>query len=126
MATADRVMAPAPEPAWEAESTFSNRGDRLALLRGTHNGDVEMYAAAVDLTTGTEVVSRVPVFRNGACCTAVEWSPDDTSVLITQVDATGVPTGQVLFDPETGTVEALAGGRPGWSSWQRLPPNEAS
>jgi Tol biopolymer transport system component len=101
-------------PAW------SNDGTRLAITRGyaKHNEDMAIAAVPAD-GTGTGIESTHGL--TGCCDTLLQWSPDDTSVLVMpDTNHDGVNPEYLLFDPSTGkTAQApWTGFAP--PAWQRV------
>ena len=103
-------------PAW------SNDGTRLAVTRGyaQHNEDMAVAVVPADGSgVGVESAHRL----TGCCNTMLQWSPDDTSILVMPeaIDTPGEPvtTQHLLLDPSTGaTVPApWTGSTP--PAWQR-------
>jgi hypothetical protein len=57
-----------------------------------------------------------------ACCSAFEWAPDDSFVLVTPIDSNGQPGQQLLLDPSTAEARAASWTTTSPPSWQRLAP----
>jgi Tol biopolymer transport system component len=103
-------------PAW------SNDGTRLAITRGyaQHNEDMALAVLPAD---GSGVGVESAHGLTGCCNTILQWSPDDTSILVMPeaiVDAAEPMTVQhLLLDPLTGvtTPAPWTGSSP--PAWQR-------
>jgi Tol biopolymer transport system component len=81
-------------PAW------SNDGTRLAITRGYAQANQDMVVAVVppDLS-GTGIESRHKL--TGCCNTILQWSPDDTSILVMPESADQTSIQHLLIDPST-------------------------
>ena len=102
-------------PAW------SNDGTRLAITRGYAQHDEEMAVAIVPADgTGAGIESTHGL--TGCCNTILQWSPDDTSILVMPALSDDRLAQLLLLDPSTGThVPApWTGSRP--PAWQRSAP----
>ena len=120
----DDLTLPMPARAvFQDAPAWSNDGTRLAITRGyaQHNEDMALAVLPADGSdTGVESARRL----TGCCNTILQWSPDDTSILVMPeaiVDLTGEPitTQHLLLDPLTGvtTPAPWTGSRP--PVWQR-------
>jgi len=101
-------------PAW------SNDGSRLAITRGYAQHNEEMAVAVVPADgSGTGIESTHGL--TGCCDTILQWSPDDTSVLVMPEEMSDSITKQhLLLDPSTGatTPAPWTGFDP--PAWQRV------
>jgi Tol biopolymer transport system component len=101
-------------PAW------SNDGTRLAITRGyaQHNEDMALAVVPADgSTAGHESAHGL----TGCCNTILQWSPDDTSILVmpdTNLD--GVSPEYLLLDPSTGTSVPAPWTGSSPPAWQRV------
>jgi Tol biopolymer transport system component len=97
---------------------WSNDGTRLAVTRGyaPNNEDLVLAVLPAD-GSGAGVETKHQI--TGCCDTNFEWSPDDSTILVTPEDLSGAAVQQLLWNPSTGaTVPA------GWvatsnPTWQR-------
>jgi dipeptidyl aminopeptidase/acylaminoacyl peptidase len=117
----DRVLLIPPTARWEASRGWSNDGTRLLAIRGYTGGldDSRAVARPVD-GNGTGIEIDYPGAIEGGCCSSWEWSPDDSLVLGTPVDASGRPLPQLLVDPVTGKSWPALWGASSEPAWQRL------
>jgi Tol biopolymer transport system component len=103
-------------PAW------SNDGTRLAITRGyaPHNEDMVLAVVPADGSgTGVESAHKL----TGCCDTLLQWSPDDTSILVEpDTDLDGVAPQQILFDPATGATAPAPWMASNPPAWQRVAP----
>lgn len=117
----DRVLPIPPTARWEAGRGWSNDGTRLLTIRG-YTGlldDSRAAARPVD-GNGTGIEIDYPGAIEAGCCSSYEWSPDDSLVLGTPVDASGRPLPQLLVDPVTGRSWSVPWGGTSEPTWQRL------
>lgn len=117
----DRVLPMPPTARWEASRGWSNDGTRLLAIRGYTGGldDSRAVARPVD-GNGAGIEIDYPGAIEGGCCSSWEWSPDDSRVLGTPVDASGRPLPQLLVDPVTGKSWPAPWGASSEPAWQRL------
>jgi hypothetical protein len=101
-------------PAW------SNDGTRLAITRGYAQHNEEMAVAVVPADgSGTGVESTHGL--TGCCDTIVQWSPDDTSVLVMPEEMSDSTTKQhLLLDPSTGATAPAPWTGSDPPAWQRV------
>jgi Tol biopolymer transport system component len=118
--TGDRIIGSADRSVWESGAAWSNAGDRLAMMRGYGTDWADARVIAASIADGTIVESAVPLASRTGCCWVIEWAPDDSAVLITPRDPAGNPLTPMLMTPQTGRLEPVPGGEPGWASWQRV------
>jgi dipeptidyl aminopeptidase/acylaminoacyl peptidase len=106
---------------WDALPTWSNDGRRLVLLRGYADGYSTVTAVIVpaDGSPSTPDV-EVPIPAIQECCATIEWAPDDSSILLTPVDASTRPQLQRLLDPHTGAITAAPWNTASDPAWQRV------
>ena len=119
--TDDREL-PLPDAAvWNAGSEWSNDGTRLAILRGYTDGfdDVRLVVSPTD---GSSPGREIPFagMLTAECCAAFEWSPDDTSLLVTPAGPGGAPLPQVIIDLIGGSSRPAPWGSTSDPTWQRL------
>jgi Tol biopolymer transport system component len=81
-------------PAW------SNDGTRLAITRGYAQHNEDMAVAVLPADGSGEGVESVHGLT-GCCDTILQWSPDDTLILVTPEDLNGQDTQHLLLDPST-------------------------
>jgi dipeptidyl aminopeptidase/acylaminoacyl peptidase len=121
----DRLADPQGADAfWDATATWSNDGQRLAIVRGyTPSGysDVTLSVIRAD-GTGPRVETAHGLVLAAECCATFEWAPDDSSILWSPVDATGSRQAQLLIDPDTGAVTPAPWLATSDPAWQRLAP----
>lgn len=98
---ADDVTLPLPPGAvFQDAPAWSNDGTRLAITRGyaQHNEDMALAVVPADgLGVGVESDHGL----TGCCDTILQWSPDDTSILVMPEDLDGQATQHLLLDPST-------------------------
>jgi dipeptidyl aminopeptidase/acylaminoacyl peptidase len=117
----DRVLPIPPTARWEAGSGWSNDGTRLLAIRGYTGGlDASRAVARPVDGNGTGIEIDYPGAIEAGCCSSWEWSPDDSLVLGTPVDASGEPLPQLLVDPVTGRSWSVPWGASSEPAWQRL------
>jgi Tol biopolymer transport system component len=102
-------------PAW------SNDGTRIVVVRGyaTRNQDITLAVLPAD---GSGVGIQTDRGLTGCCDTVMGWAPDDTSILVSPEDLSGVTKPQLLLDPLTGVSRAAPWAATGDPAWQRLAP----
>jgi Tol biopolymer transport system component len=101
LAGADDVTLPLPKGAvFQDAPAWSNDGTRLAITRGyaQHNEDMALAVLPAD---GSGVGVESAHGLTGCCDTILQWSPDDTSVLVMPEDLDGQATQHLLLDPTT-------------------------
>ncbi len=121
--TMDREL-PAPQASvWNSLPEWSNDGTRLFIIRG-YTPFLEDVRAAVIPADGGGLGVEIPYpgILNAACCSAWEWSPDDSRILGTPADAGGQPMQQVILDPVTGGSRQAPWPTTSRPTWQRLAP----
>jgi Tol biopolymer transport system component len=113
-----------PEPAgtsWSADPVWSNDGKRLFIIRGDGPLPTDGRPAIVPADgggTGTDLPAEGIVL--GECCLTSVWAPDDSTILVTPVDAGGHPLPQVIVDPVAGTIRPAPWTTNSDPTWQRL------
>ena len=122
----DRLADPSGAGAsWDAVATWSNDGQRVAIVRGyspTGYSDVTVIIVRAD-GTGQRVETDHGLALNSECCAKFEWAPDDRSILWSPVDAGGTSLPQLLIDPTTGVVTAAPWRAVSDPAWQRVARN---
>jgi dipeptidyl aminopeptidase/acylaminoacyl peptidase len=117
----NRVLPIPPTARWEGGMAWSNDGTRLLAIRGYTGGLDDSRAAARPVDgNGTGIEIDHPGAIETGCCSSWEWSPDDSLILGTPVDASGEPLGQLLVDPATGRSWSAPWGATSGPTWQRL------
>jgi Tol biopolymer transport system component len=112
---------PLPKPAsavFQDRPVWSNDGTRLAIVRGyaARNQDTRLAIVPADgSTTGVETKPRI----TGCCDTVMDWSPDDSTILVLPEDLNGNLTPPLLVDPTTGTSTDASWGGESLPAWQR-------
>jgi Tol biopolymer transport system component len=121
--TGDRTIPAPPDAVWDTTPQWSNDGERLFIVRGYTSGfeDVRPVVIPAD-GTGIGIEIPYPGRINGGCCADWEWSPDDSTILVTPTDSRGQPLQQVIVDPLTGTVSSAPWTSTSDPTWQRLAP----
>ena len=117
------VTLPLPAGAvFQDSPAWSNDGTRLAITRGyaQHNEDMVVAVVPADGSgTGIESAHRL----TGCCNTILQWSPDDTSILVMPeaiVDGSEPTTTQhLLLDPLTGVTAPAPWTGSSPPAWQR-------
>jgi Tol biopolymer transport system component len=95
------VTLPMPAGAvFQDSPAWSNDGTRLAITRGyaQHNEDMALAVLPAD---GSGVGIESEHGLTGCCDTILQWSPDDTSILVMPEDLSGQSTQLLLLDPST-------------------------
>ena len=98
--TGDITLPLPPDAVCDGAPHWSNGGSRLVILRNyspTLTDTVLAIVPADGSGLGIET-------DHGICCLNTEWSPDDTSILITPEDQAGAPLPPVIVDPATGAM----------------------
>ncbi len=116
--TNDIELPMPPGAKFQDNPEWSNDGSRLAVTRGyaAHNEDMVLAVVPAD-GSGPGVETKHGI--TGCCDTNFEWSPDDSTILVTPENLDGVAVQQLLWNPSTGaTIPA------GWvatsnPTWQR-------
>jgi hypothetical protein len=115
------LVLPLPKAAvFQDAPAWSNDGTHLAITRGyaQHNEDMAVAVVPAD-GSGVGVESRHGL--TGCCDTILQWSPDDTSILVMPEGVSeGVPTQLLLLDPSTGTYAPAPWTATSPPSWQRV------
>lgn len=112
-----------PDAVWSSDSTWSNDGTRLIMLRGYTSGFEDVRPVVMPADGSSEGIEiPYPGFVNGACCATFEWAPDDSLILATPTDDLGKPIQQVIIDPETGETRPAPWTSNSDPTWQRLAP----
>jgi dipeptidyl aminopeptidase/acylaminoacyl peptidase len=107
---------------WDGVPVWSNDGTRVATVRGftkDHEGGV---AAILTLGGGPVIESAREIEVEAACCSRIEWAPDDSAVLWTPTEASGRPGQQLLIDPLTGAIRPALWATTSDPAWQRQAP----
>lgn len=117
-----RVLPMAQDAKWNYGATWSNDGTRLATVRGYDaygpSDDVVAIVPADGSGPGVETTrSGIPELSWNFA-----WAPDDTSVVMAKVDASGRATEYQLMDPLTGVVRPTTVSVTSGASWQRVAP----
>jgi len=116
------VTLPMPSGAtFQDAPAWSNDGTRLAITRGyaEHNEDMALAVLPAD-GSGVGVESRHGL--TGCCDTNLQWSPDDSRVLVTPENLEGTMTQQLLLDPSTGEAVTAPWTASNPPAWQRIAP----
>jgi hypothetical protein len=120
------VTLPLPARAvFQDSPAWSNDGTRLAITRGyaQHNEDM---AVAVLPADGSGVGVESAHGLTGCCNTILQWSPDDTSILVMPeaiVDTSDpITTQHLLLDPWTGASVPAPWTASSPPAWQRTVP----
>jgi dipeptidyl aminopeptidase/acylaminoacyl peptidase len=115
----DRTLPMPAGAAFQDAPAWSNDGTRLAITRGyaQHNEDMALAVVPAD-GSGTGVESTHGL--TGCCDTLLQWSPDDTSVLVMPEEMSDSVTKQhLLFDPSTGATTPAPWTASDPPAWQR-------
>ena len=122
--TGDQTLPLPPGAVWSSGASWSNSGSRLALLiaYSARDADTELTVMTVDSAVIGAKTDLAPMVADIWCCPFVEWSPDDTSILVTPVDSAGQPQPQALWDPATGSSRPAPWGATSKPAWQRRAP----
>ena len=97
---------------------WSNDGSRLALARGyaDHNEDMVLAVVPADGSgPGVETEHHI----TGCCDTNFEWSPDDSTILVTPEDSNNAAVQQLLWNPSTGATTPAGWVATSNPTWQR-------
>ncbi len=116
--TNDIELQMPPGAMFQDNPEWSNDGSRLAVTRGyaAHNEDMVLAVVPADGSgLGVETEHRI----TGCCDTNFEWSPDDSTILVTPENLNGAAVQQLLWNPSTGATTPA-----GWvamsnPAWQR-------
>ena len=119
------VEPPLPDGVvWQGAFGWSNDGEWLVLQRsytgGFERSVVAIVPAGNPSSRGIETGQGAVVADE--CCLAFEWAPDDTAILVTQVNQSGARDRHVLVDPTTGAVRTVPWTSNSRPTWQRRPP----
>jgi Tol biopolymer transport system component len=121
--TGDRLLPIPPGAVWQAFRSWSNDGTRLLATRGYTGSYKEAVAVVIPVDgSGTGIEIDYSHVIPPVCCPALEWAPDDASILGIAPDAQGSPLAQVLLDPVAGTASAVPWTTSSLPTWQRLAP----
>lgn len=122
--TMDRELPTPQASVWNSGPEWSNDGTRLFIIPGYTPGPEEDVRAAVIPADGGGLGVEILYqgILNAACCSAWEWSPDDSRILGTPTGATGQPLQQVILDPVTGGSRQAPWPSTSRPTWQRLAP----
>jgi WD40 repeat protein len=116
----DRPLREVPEGDFDGLPAWSNDGKRIVISQGF---DPVMYATVLPINGPNQGVrSTVPLVTGLACCSAFEWAPDDSFVLVMPIDDVSQPAQQMLLDPITGEMRPAPWTTTSPPSWQRLAP----
>jgi Tol biopolymer transport system component len=117
------IMLPLPAGAhFQDAPAWSNDGTRLAIMRG-YTSENEDMAIAIVRADGTDIKGVESKHKLTGCCnTLLEWSPDDTTILVTPETLNQDGTQYLLLDPKTAaaTTAPWTGLTP--PNWQRVAP----
>ena len=119
----DAALAEPPGTVWSSGADWSNDGTRLLVFRGFTPGLEDVRPAVVPAdgsSMGIEIDRRIPIVQD--CCSFAEWAPDDSTILVTPVDAAGRPGQQLIIDPLTGETRVAPWDTTSDPTWQRLAP----
>jgi WD40-like Beta Propeller Repeat len=98
---ADDVTLPMPAGAvFQDSPAWSNDGTRLAVTRGyaQHNEDMALAVLPAD---GSGAGAESAHGLTGCCDTILQWSPDDSTILVMPEDSNGAAVQHLLLDPST-------------------------
>ena len=110
-----------PGAVFQDAPSWSNDGTRLAITRGYTRLNEDMALAVVPADgTGTGVESAHHL--TGCCDTLLEWSPDDTTILVIPETQDQQGKQYLLLDPKNGATTTAPW--TGWTptAWQRVAP----
>ena len=115
-------ILPMPETAtFQDAPAWSNDSTRIIVVRGyaAHNQAMTLAVLPADgSTVGIESARGL----TGCCDTVTEWSPDDTSILVSPYDLAGNAKPQILLDPLTGASRPAPWVATSDPAWQRRAP----
>jgi dipeptidyl aminopeptidase/acylaminoacyl peptidase len=112
-----------PGATFQDVPTWSNDGERLAIIRGYAQHNEEMTIAIVNADgSGNPLGVETARGLTGCCDNRLAWSPADDVVILRPEDLNGNFTGQVLIDPTTGQTRPAPGGATTDPAQQRLLP----
>ena len=101
-------------PAW------SNDGTRLAITRGYAQHNEDMALAVVPADGSGVGIESTEHGLTGCCDTILQWSPDDTSILVMpEALSDGIIKQLLLLDPTTGTSAPAPWTASTPPAWQR-------
>jgi dipeptidyl aminopeptidase/acylaminoacyl peptidase len=115
----DRTLPMPARATFQDAPAWSNDGTRLVVTRGygLHNEDMALAVLPAD-GSGAGVESAHGL--TGCCDTIIEWSPDDTSILVTPENLDGAFTQQLLLDPSSGRTTPAPWTATTPPAWQRV------
>ena len=119
--TGDATLPMPASAVFQDRPIWSNDGKRLVIVRGyaTHNQDTRLAIVPADgSNTGVETKPQI----TGCCDTVMDWSPDDSTILVLPEDLNGNMTPQLLIDPTTGASTDASWNGVSLPAWQRLAP----
>jgi hypothetical protein len=96
----------------------ARRERSFAVVRGYAEHDEDM-ALAVIPAAGSSLGIETDHGLIGCCNTVMEWSPDDTSILVEPFDGDLNPVQQLIWDPSTGATHPSGWPAIGRPAWQR-------
>ena len=115
----NNITLPLPAKAvFQDAPAWSNDGTRLTITRGyaQHNEDMAVAVVPADGSgTGKESLHGL----TGCCDTLLQWSPDDTSILVMPEDLNGEAKQLLLLDPSTATFAPAPWTEKAPPTWQR-------
>jgi hypothetical protein len=116
------VPLPMPPGArFQDAPSWSNDGRRLAITRGYASLNEDMALAVVPADgTGAGVESAHHL--TGCCDTLLEWSPDDTTILVIPETQDQQGKQYLLLDPESGATATAPWTGTTPTAWQRVAP----
>src|SRR5262249_36249859 len=110
-----------PTATFDDRPMFSNDGTRLAIVRGyaEHNEDMTVAIVPAD-GSGLGVETKHQI--TGCCDTIMDWSPDDSSILVLPEDLNSNMLPSLLVDPTSGASTTASWGGTSLPAWQRKAP----
>ena len=121
--TWDRTLPIPFAAAWQAPYCWSNDGNRLLAIRGYSGGVDQARPVVIPVDgSGTGIEIHFPGGMENTSPSDWEWAPDDSLILGTPADPSGVVLDQILLDPVHGTSRTLPWASTSRPTWQRLAP----
>ena len=114
----DLILPMPPGATFQDGPEWSNDGTRLAVTRGYADRNEEMSLAVVP-ADGSGYGHETAHGVISCCDTTLEWSPDDTTILVLTNRPNQNSLTQVLWDPATGTMTPSAWVANSEPTWQR-------
>lgn len=118
--TNDRLTTLRPGVVWEAAAGWSNDGNRLLVIRSYTNLYENVFGAVFPADgSGPDVQSDRPLMHEHFFM-VMEWSPDDSMILVRPMKLPEENLQQVYFNPLSGKTSSVEWPATSVPAWQRL------